>query len=81
MFPQILCSSTLATSAAPGDASIGALPEWNLADLYPALDAPEVARDLERGAAECEAFEVDYKGKVVAMASAADAGRRLAEAV
>ena len=31
------------------------MPEWNLADLYPAPDAPEVARDLEgrrrRGAA------------------------------
>src|SRR6185295_7266729 len=28
--------------------SLGALPEWNLADLYPAMDAPELKRDLER---------------------------------
>lgn len=24
------------------------LPEWNLTDLYPAIDAPEVKLDLER---------------------------------
>jgi oligoendopeptidase F len=28
---------------------LGRLPEWNLADLYSSMDAPEVKRDLERG--------------------------------
>src|SRR5258708_3127088 len=37
------------------------LPEWNLADLYSGIDAPEVARDLTRMDAECVAFETDYK--------------------
>ena len=61
--------------------ALGALPEWNLADLYPAYDAPEVKRDLERADAECVAFEEAYKGKLAALAAGADAGAKLAEAV
>jgi oligoendopeptidase F len=60
---------------------LGALPEWNLADLYPAMDAPELKRDLERGAAECAAFEEAYKGKLAGFAADHDAGAKLAEAV
>ena len=60
---------------------LGALPEWNLADLYPAIDAPEVKRDLDRADAECVAFEEAYKGKLAALAAGADAGAKLAEAV
>ena len=40
------------------------LPEWNLADLYSGIDAPEITRDLEKMDAECVAFETDYKGKL-----------------
>ena len=40
------------------------LPEWNLADLYSGIDAPEVTRDLAKLDAECVAFEADYKGKL-----------------
>src|SRR3954451_23714139 len=40
------------------------LPEWNLADLYSGIDAPEVARDLDRMDAECNAFEQEYKGRL-----------------
>src|SRR5262245_49753864 len=36
---------------------VSALPEWNLADLYPAIDSPEVKRDFEKADAECVAFE------------------------
>ena len=42
----------------------GKLPEWNLADLYSGIDAPEIARDLAKMDAECVAFETDYKGKL-----------------
>src|SRR3954469_12307388 len=31
---------------------LGALPEWNLADLYPALDSSDVTRDLGRADAD-----------------------------
>jgi oligoendopeptidase F len=60
---------------------LGTLPEWNLADLYPGIDAPEVKRDLDRADAECAAFEESYKGKLAVLAAAPDAGAKLAEAV
>jgi oligoendopeptidase F len=53
-----------ATTRAPG---LGALPEWDLTDLYPAMDAPELKRDLARADAESIAFEHDYKGKLAAL--------------
>jgi oligoendopeptidase F len=66
----------------PGSAAaLGALPEWNLADLYDSPDAPEVAADLARAEAECVAFEEAYKGKLGEIAKAADAGEKLLEAV
>ena len=40
------------------------LPEWNLADLYPAMDAPEFKRDLTQVAADADAFEKRWKGKL-----------------
>ena len=61
--------------------SLGALPEWNLADLYPAMDAPEIKRDLDRGETECIEFEKAYKGRLADIAASADAGRTLGEAV
>ncbi|RAI31454.1 M3 family oligoendopeptidase [Rhodoplanes serenus] len=72
--------STVATSD-PAPAALGALPEWNLADLYPGLDSPEVRRDLDRARAECIAFEETYKGRLAEMAAAADAGQALAAAI
>jgi oligoendopeptidase F len=59
----------------------GKLPEWNLADLYSGIDAPEVARDLEKMDADCVAFETDYKGKLATGTANEDGGKWLAEAV
>src|SRR6476469_7364713 len=59
----------------------GKLPEWNLADLYSGIDAPEVARDLQKMDADCVAFETDYKGKLAEGLAREDGGRWLAEAV
>ncbi len=64
-----------------GANSLGALPEWNLTDLYPAIDAPEVSRDLDRADAECLAFEKSYKGGLAELAARPSGGRSLAEAV
>jgi oligoendopeptidase F len=61
--------------------SLGALPEWNLADLYAAMDAPTVKRDLDRGENECIEFEKAYKGRLASIAAGVDAGAVLAEAV
>ena len=60
---------------------LGALPEWNLSDLYTGLDSPEIKRDLERADNDCTAFEQEFKGRLVAMAAGEGAGRALAEAV
>jgi oligoendopeptidase F len=60
---------------------LGALPEWDLKDLYPGLDSPEIKRDLEQADAECLAFEQDFKGRLQALAVGAGAGRALVEAV
>ena len=43
-------------------AGLGNLPEWNLADLYTAMDAPELRADLDRAAREAAAFEARWKG-------------------
>src|SRR6266850_2023097 len=65
-------------SAAP---RLGALPEWNLSDLYAGIDDPAVKRDLDRADQYAVAFEEDFKGKLAALVEVPDAGRTLAEAV
>jgi oligoendopeptidase F len=62
-------------------AGLGVLPEWNLADLYPGMDSPEVERDLNRADEECAAFERDFKGRLAALTAGERAGAALAEAV
>jgi oligoendopeptidase F len=57
------------------------LPEWNLSDLYSAIDAPEVTRDLDRLDAECVAFENDHKGKLAERTAGEGGGSWLAGAV
>jgi oligoendopeptidase F len=67
--------------AAARKSRLGELPEWNLGDLYPAMDAPEVKRDLERVEAECRAFAEANKGKLAETAGREGGGAALAEAV
>jgi oligoendopeptidase F len=64
---------------APG--ALGALPEWDLSDLYRGLDDPAIKRDLDRSDADCIAFEQSYKGKLAEMAAAPAGGAKLGEAV
>ncbi|WP_420397295.1 M3 family oligoendopeptidase [Nioella sp.] len=51
-------------NAGGGADNLGDLPEWDLSDLYPATDAPEIDRDKEWLAGECAAFASDYEGKL-----------------
>ena len=60
---------------------VGKLPEWNLADLYSGIDAPEVMRDLQKMDADCVAFETDFKGKLSEQTAGEGGGKWLAEAV
>src|ERR1700732_439986 len=52
-------------------ADLGALPEWNLDDLYRSMDSPAFASALAKAAAECKAFNAAYKGKVEVLAKKA----------
>jgi len=65
----------------PKRSALGALPEWNLGDLYSGLDDPAIKRDLDRADTECAAFEEAYKGKLADIASGAGAGAALAAVV
>ena len=60
---------------------LGALPEWNLTDLYRSIDAPEFKRDLERAETECIAFEKAYKGRLEELAAGKHPGQSLVEPV
>jgi oligoendopeptidase F len=61
--------------------ALGILPEWDLSALYPAIDSPDIKRDLARIDAECNAYEERYKGKLAALAEGADGGAALARAI
>jgi len=45
----------------------GALPEWDLSDLYPAPDAPEFARDMAWLESACAGFAAQYEGKLATL--------------
>jgi oligoendopeptidase F len=62
-------------------AALGLLPEWNLADLYPAMDAPELKRDLEHAQAECKAFALAYRGKLADLLAGGAPSAALGEAI
>ncbi|WP_226778977.1 M3 family oligoendopeptidase [Oceaniglobus trochenteri] len=42
----------------------GNLPEWDLSDLYPAPDAPELSRDMKWLEKACADFAATYQGKL-----------------
>ncbi len=46
---------------------LGALPEWDLRDLYPAPDAPELDRDMTWLEEACKSFAADYEGKLATL--------------
>ena len=50
--------------AAAAKADVGALPGWDLSDLYPGPRSDEVGRDLEQAAAAAEALHEEFAGRV-----------------
>ncbi|MFV0302338.1 MAG: M3 family oligoendopeptidase [Paracoccus sp. (in: a-proteobacteria)] len=52
------------------DKPFGDLPEWDLSDLYPAPDAPELARDMEALQGQAASFAADYQGRLADLAPA-----------
>ncbi len=53
-----------------GGEDLGALPVWDLSDLYTAPDAPEIERDLGWLEAEARRFAADYEGKLAGLDAA-----------
>jgi oligoendopeptidase F len=69
------------TSAKPKSApDLGALPEWNLEDLYPSMDSRAFASDLGKAGSECKSFNAAYRDKLEALAKK-DSGAGLLEAI
>ena len=53
-----------------GSNQFGNLPEWNLTDLYPSPDCPELDADLTFVETEVTAFAADYQGKLAGLSAA-----------
>jgi len=51
-------------TAAAQDINLGNLPEWDLSDLYPAIDSAELKKDLESSTKEAGEFADSYRGKL-----------------
>src|SRR6185369_5235147 len=69
------------TKVTPSARKLGNLPEWDLTDLYPGIDSPEIKWDLENAENQCVEFERAYKGKLAEMAGRSGGGDALTEAV
>ncbi|WP_152048061.1 M3 family oligoendopeptidase [Aureimonas psammosilenae] len=76
-FPTTAASASAPTASRDG---AGALPEWNLADLYPSMDAPEIAADIAKGDAMATAFQARWRGRL-ADTAAMPGGGDLVEAL
>ena len=72
----MLCDKT--GEAGAGQTALGPLPEWDLADLYPGRDSPELRRDLEALATDAQAFRERCEGKLAAL-SGAELGEAVSE--
>jgi oligoendopeptidase F len=56
-----------AASSTQGDP--GPMPRWNLGDLYPSADSPELNQDLQKATADAESFAARYQGKLAALST------------
>ncbi|KFC67684.1 Oligoendopeptidase F [Devosia sp. LC5] len=57
-------------SSQKGHNQFGALPVWDLSDLYPGKDSKEFAAALDEAKALATQFETNYKGKLVELTKA-----------
>ncbi|KAB2850202.1 MAG: M3 family oligoendopeptidase [Hyphomicrobiaceae bacterium] len=56
--------SSRAGAARRSTASLGEMPEWNLADLYPSPRSKLLGRDIAKAAKDSAAFKARYQGKL-----------------
>ena len=67
---RVEATAEAAAAATDKKTALGALPEWDLGDLYPGRDSPELTRDLATLAADAEAFRTRCEGKLAALPGA-----------
>src|SRR5204863_3441469 len=65
-------------TAIASDAAVGPMPEWDLSDLYPGRDSPELQRDLAELAAKATAFRERCASRLAGF-SGAELGAAIAE--
>ena len=57
-------------NATGGHNAFGDLPEWDLTDLYPAPDSPELTRDMDWLETACADFAADFEGNLATLDAA-----------
>ena len=71
-------SSPAEAAVADDEIDLGALPEWNLDDLFPGMESAEYKSALTAAADDSAAFAQRYRGRLAKLAAGGD---KLAEAV
>lgn len=66
--------SNAAKPKSVNDEKLGTLPAWDLSDLYPGTDSPELERDLSRCETAAKEFRTRYEGHLGGLDGAALAG-------
>ena len=64
-----------------GDVDLGAMPEWDLTDLYDGPQSTQLQADLKHSQEEAVSFQSDFQGKIAEIASKDDGGAVLHKAV
>lgn len=64
MFKPVQFPEKTYDAADPTGGDFGDLPNWNLDDLYPSTDGPEITTDLENLEKNCASFAADYQGEL-----------------
>ncbi|MDA7947162.1 MAG: M3 family oligoendopeptidase [Hyphomicrobiaceae bacterium] len=72
-------ATAASSAAADSDNALGAMPEWDLSDLYASPDSGELAGDLDGLEREAGAFQEKYAGQLAGHAK--EGGAKLAESV
>ncbi|HUK58869.1 MAG TPA: M3 family oligoendopeptidase [Stellaceae bacterium] len=60
----------MAAGTAARRRALGKLPQWDLSDLYPGRDSPELARDLAESEAGAKSFRSQCEGRLAGLAGA-----------
>ena len=70
-----------ATARDARSADTGALPEWNLADLYDGMGSASYAADLDQAARDATSFAATYRGNLATLLESSEASQALHAAI